>query len=140
MKVDFEWNDTVQNIAWEKTGGSKGRLFFANEARRLMDPYVPADNLVLAGLVAVYTEDKKAIIEYLAPYANYQYQGELYVSSKTGSPWASGGEYKIPTGRPLNYSQFRHPLATDHWDQAMIKARSGDLSRAMQGYIDGGAR
>lgn len=138
MKVEFKWNDTVQNIAWKKSGGSGGRLFLANEARRLMDPYVPADNLVLAGLVDTHVEGKKGIIEYLAPYAHYQYEGELYVSSKTGSPWASAGEFKVPTGRPLNHSKFRHPLATDHWDQAMLRARKGDLEKAMQKYIDGG--
>lgn len=137
MKVEFKWNDIVKNIAWKKSGGSGGRLFLANEARRLMNPYVPAENLMLAGVVVTSVENGKGIIEYLSPYAHYQYEGELYVSSKTGSPWASAGEFKVPTGRPLNHSKFRHPLATDHWDQAMLRARKGDLERAMQKYIDG---
>ena len=47
MKVDFEWNRPVQTIAGDIIDEDV-QLFTANEAKRLMDKYVPADELMLA--------------------------------------------------------------------------------------------
>ena len=76
-------------------------------------------------------------MEYASPHAHYQYEGVLYVSSKTGSSWAKDGEYKIhdPEGRTLKYQTYRHPLATSHWDRAMMTARKRDIAEAVQNYI-----
>lgn len=139
MKIEYRWNKPINKIAEEKTGGDEGLLFLATEAKRLMDPYVPADNLVLAQNVDVYVEDGIGIVEYISPYAHYQWEGELYVSSITGSPWARQGEHKIPASptKNLNYSGFRHPLATSHWEEAMGTARKGELTKAMERYLKG---
>lgn len=134
MKTEFVWTRPVNQIIEEKTKGDAGLLFLANEAKRLMDPYVPANNLVLAQNVRTYTEGNMGIVEYNSPYAHYQWRGVLYVSSITGSAW-SKGEYKVPTSRSLQYSRFRHPLATSHWDEAMKAAKMGDLLNAYQMYI-----
>lgn len=136
---DFRWNRPLDKVINDITGGDKGALFLANEAKRLMDPYVPANDLVLAQRVSTYVKDGHGIVEYLTPYAHYQYVGILYVSSKTGSSW-SRGEYKIPTSRNVEHNGFRHPLATSEWDRAMLVARGDDLARAYQAYIDKGAR
>lgn len=137
MKVDFKWMKPEKQIMRETTKENNGILFLANEAKRLMDPYVPADNLVLAQNTEIYVEDDKGIVEYTTPHAHYQWEGELYVSSKTGSPWASEGEYKIPAtpAKDLEHSKFRHPLATSHWDTAMKISRGDDLARAMEEFI-----
>lgn len=136
----FKWNKSPDKVAKDVTGGDKGLLFLANEAKRLMDPYVPADKLVLAQKnVRTYTEKGRGIVEYASPYAHYQYEGVLYVSSKTGSAW-SRGEYKVPTDRNIEHDRFRHPLATSEWDKAMMAARGDDLVRAYQKFIDGGAK
>lgn len=138
MKLEFKWNKSKKQLAFEKTGGKEGRLFLANEAKRLMDPYVPAKNLVLAQNTRILAEGEHGVVEYNSPYAHYQYGGELYVSSETGSPWAAKGEYKVPAGKSLEYDTFRHPLATDHWDEAMMVARKGDLTAAYQKYLERG--
>lgn len=137
MRIDFEWNKQPDQITKERIN-SNTHLFMANEAKRFMDPYVPANNLVLAQNVSLYVEEDHGVVEYRSPYAHYQYKGELYVSSITGSPWASKGEYKVPTGKQLKHNDFRHPLATSEWDEAMKKARMGDLTQAMQNYINRG--
>lgn len=134
MKTEFVWTRPVNQIIEEKTKGDAGLLFLANEAKRMMDPYVPANNLVLAQNVRTYTEGNMGIVEYNSPYAHYQWRGVLYVSSITGSAW-SKGEYKVPTSRSLQYSRFRHPLATSHWDEAMKAAKMGDLLNAYQMFI-----
>ena len=77
----------------EKTGGSDGLLFLANEAARLMDPYVPASQAeVLAQNLAVYQEDDHAVIHYLSPYAHYQWEGKLYVDPITKKGAFTNGE------------------------------------------------
>lgn len=137
MKIEFGWNKTIGQIAEEAAGGDAGLLFLANEAKKLMNPYVPADNMMLSQNIEVYTEKGEGVVHYLSPYANYQYEGVLYVSSITGSAWSSG-EYKVPTHKELNHSTFRHPLATSHWDQAMVRARKADLADAYQRYLNRG--
>lgn len=138
MKADFIWNRPVSEIAYERSGGDSGRLFLANECKRLMDPYVPARNLVLAQNVKVFVQDQHGYVHYRSPYAHYQYEGVLYVSSITGSSWATQGEYKVKAvpERQLSHDKSRHPLATSHWDKAMMSARKGDLVRAYQRWLN----
>ena len=78
MDVEIKWNKTSDQIAKEKTRGNDGLLFLANEAKRLMDPYVPADSLALAQNVSVRVEGDTGVIEYQSPYAHYQYKGVAY--------------------------------------------------------------
>ena len=141
MKVRFQWNKPMKQIISEKTGGKKGNLFLANEAKRLMDPYVPASqNKMLSQNVSVYADEKAGYVKYNSPYAHYQYEGELYVSSRTGSAWAKDGEYKVPAGKKLKHKKTFHPLATDHWDEAMKNARKDELVQAYQRYLRRGAK
>ena len=120
---------------YEKTGGDAGRLFLANECKRLMDPYLPAKNLVLAHNVRVYVDQGMGKIHYLSPYAHYQYEGILFVSSITGSAWARAGEHKVPTDKALKHTHFRHSLATSHWDKAMLVANRGALTAAYNKWL-----
>lgn len=139
MNSAFQWNGSIASIAKAKLKLPESALFLANEAKRLMDPYVPAKNLILAQNVRVYTEKSplggvQGIVHYRSPYAHYQYAGILYVSSLTGSSW-SRGEYKVPTRKKLNHDKFRHPLATSEWDKAMLKARRKDMERSLKNYL-----
>lgn len=136
VNIDFEWNEQISKIADRVTGGEKGLLFLANEAKRLMDPYVPADDLNLAQNVRTYTENGEGIVHYMSPYAHYQHKGILYVSSLTGSAW-SRGEYKVSTGKKLKHSTFRHPHASSEWDKAMMTARKKDLTKSYEKYLKG---
>lgn len=139
MRIDFEWNKEPDQITKEIID-SDTRLFMANEAKRFMDPYVPADNLVLAQNVSIYTEKDVGVVEYRSPYAHYQWEGELYGPNYPIEDngmvvgWCSP-PHKTPTGKKLNYSTFRHPLATSHWDEAMKTARGDDLTKSVQNYI-----
>lgn len=143
MKAEFRWNKPFGKIAGEATGGKEGLLFLANTAKRFMDPYVPARNMILSQNVRVYVENGKGVVHYLSPYAHYQYEGILYVDPKTGKGAFTNGEgkfwsrprvSKIPTEKKLEYS---HPLATSHWDKAMMAARKGDLVRSYENFLKG---
>lgn len=129
--LTFRLDKSEKQILEETTGGDRALLFMANEARRLMQPYVPELNHLLVKNVRTYVESGSGIVHYLSPYARFQWGGKVMVSSKTGSPW-SHGEAKILTTRNLKYSKL---TATSHWDQAMKTARGGDLEKAMQNFI-----
>ena len=138
MEITFSWNKPIAQIADEATGGKQTLLFMASEAKRMMEPYVPARDMVLSRNVRVYVEAGEGIVHYMSPYARYQYHGILMVSRITGSPWARQGESKVKTGRALVHSKSRHPLATAHWDKAMKTARLNDYVSAVQSHIHGG--
>lgn len=57
MKIKFEWDDSPDQIAKKRLGGQPGMLFLAATAARFMDPYVPADNLVLAQNVDITADE-----------------------------------------------------------------------------------
>lgn len=137
MSTEMRWNKPIPQIAKEATGGNRTLLFMAQEAKRLMDPYVPARDLVLAKNVRTYVEGGHGVVHYLSPYARFQYNGLVMVSRITGSPWAKKGESKVPTNRPLHHSTARHPLATSEWDKAMKTARMDDYLQAVQNYVRG---
>ena len=137
MSMTFQWNKPVAAIAKEATGGNKTLLFMANEAKRLMDPYVPAKNLVLAQNVRVYVEGDVGVVHYVSPYARFQHEGLVMISRVTGSPFALHGESKVTTGRKLNYNRSRHPLATSEWENAMKAAKMEAYTSAVQAFVKG---
>lgn len=138
MGIEFQFNKSKGEIIKETTGGKKAQLFLANEARKLMQPYVPELNHMLIKLVDVNVDENGGFVHFRSPYARFQYGGKVMVSSTTGSTW-SRGEGKVLTSRNLHYSK---PTATSHWDKAMLVARRDDLVRAVQNYIKlkGGAK
>jgi hypothetical protein len=129
--MDIKWHKSEMKIIEETTGGDRTLLFMSNEARKLMQPYVPELNHILVKNVRSQVENGVGVVHYLQPYARYQWYGKLMVSSITGSPW-SRGESKVLTNKNLSYSK---PLASSHWEQAMKTARGDDLARAVENFI-----
>ena len=73
-----------------------------------MIPYMPFQQGAMRGATQII---EPGLISTNAPYAHYQYTGELYLA-ENGSSWAHKGERKHPTGRPLHYSAAD---TGDHW-------------------------
>ena len=127
MKVSFSWNKSEAQIVKEKTGGKAGLLFLANTAKRLMDPYVPADNLDLAQNVQVYVEGDAGIVHYTSPYAHYQFKGEVYGPNY---PISDGGSIRHRTShRPeqacitvLCRTRWPHPSGIKRWRQPEVRS------------------
>lgn len=134
MRTEFSWTRPLGDVLQDFTGPAV-QLFVANEAKRLMDPYVPALDLTLARNVRVYVENGGGIVHYQSPHARYQYYGKVMVSKRPGVR-KSSKVVKRPE-QALNYTTFRHPLATSKWDQAMRTARGTDLARAVQNHVGG---
>ena len=140
-KIKIKWNQPMDVIAAESTGGKDGMKFLANEAARLMDPYVPADKLILSQNIKITADEDCGHILYDSPYAHYQYEGELYgpnypITDGENVVGFYSPPHKTPTGKKLHHSTFRHPLATSHWDKAMKTARGDELARSYQDYLN----
>lgn len=143
MGVDFHWNKGISQIC-SGIVDKDTQLFMANEAKKLMEPYVPSMNQNLTRNVRVYAENGKGIVHYMSVYANYQREGNVMVDPITGNAcfsdseghkWSRKGAKKVKTNKKLVYTKFRHPLATSQWDKAMMTARGDDLAASIQRYI-----
>lgn len=106
VKVDV---DLLRSCNARLTGETK--LFAANEAFRLMTPYVPMDTGMLSQTVDIQPGE----VHYKVPYAHKQYTGDNF-----------------------HFSREKHPLATARWDEAMMAARGKDLAKAVEAYIKRG--
>ena len=105
--------------------------FVAQTWARYFAKYVPMQSGILRSNFT--TEPFK--VTYNSPYAHYQYEGELYVSPTTGSPWARPGEIKVPTGIPLEHSKEMNPLATSHWEVPAYDAFSTSVASQVTAFI-----
>ena len=91
----------------------KVQKFFTSTCAKHMDKYVPMRD----GNLADYHLENDAVV-YEQLYAKYQYNG----ISKSG--------------KPLNYSKDKHPLATHHWDKKMVSAEMQDVIKEVQDYFN----
>lgn len=99
-------------------------------------PYVPFDEGILAGSANTATEIGSGEIVYDTPYARYLYYGEVYgpnipiVENGVITGYRSPPE-KFPTGRPIQYSTDKNPMAGPHWfDRAMADHKDDVLKEA----------
>ena len=110
-----------------------------NAMARYVDPYVPMQSGVL---FTSKTITPKYIL-YTQPYAHYQYTGIVYgpnipiMENGNITGWFSppGKGTKHPTGRPINYSKEHHPLATHHWEQAMMRDKGKEFTTEVENII-----
>lgn len=107
---------------------------FTSMCRRYMAPFVLGGEDSELQKLAVLGDD---YIDYISPYAHYQYEGILYVDPDTGSSYAKKGQEKIPTSTKLNPHT---PNTGSHWDKRMMTAKGKDLMKELQGYVDRGAK
>lgn len=125
--------------------GGEAQVFVTELARQYMNPFVPTQGVSGQGLRAlVFPIENYTALEYRTPYAHYQYRGLLYVDPITlkGSfynpnwgHWSRPGINKIPDPleRKLNYTA---PLASDHWDKAMLEKQGKEFNKAIQKWLD----
>lgn len=105
----------------------RAQKFIDSECIRLMKPFTPFKNGILEKSATLGTKLGSGEIKQIAPYARYQYYGELMVSSITGSSYARNGEKKVLTGTPLNYSTSKHPNAGKLWFERMKAAHKDQI-------------
>ncbi len=133
----FEWN---KNFAKMRTENFTAAQKFVDETvLRGMKKYTPELSGVLIKSADNGTKIGSGLIQYLSPYARYQYYGKLMVSSKTGSAYASEGEKKVLTDIDLKYSKT-NPLAGKMWFERYKKDNLPVIIRGVEQYTGGRIR
>lgn len=105
VKVTSSINLNLDRI-YKSLDSDEFRIFIANDFARLAGKYVPRETGTLEETVNITPE----YVDYMVPYAHYQWAGENLVS-----------------GGHLNYSKEKNPNATDHWDEVFMKMEGDKL-------------
>lgn len=115
--------------------GGKAMVFLAQTVANLCDPYIPKSDGAAAHMKGQYEiAPDGSTITYDAPYAHFQYVGEVMVGA-SGSPWAKSGEKKRYTGRELTYSGGG--LRGKEWDKRMMADRGDEVVKALADHLGG---
>ena len=112
--------------------------FAASEWHRLYAPYVPFESGALRDSVTIAPKT----ITHNAPYAHYQYTGEVYGPNyPITQNGVRVGYYSTPnrpkqrTGKKLKY---KNPKAAAKWDEVAAGTQLPKLVSSLQAYIDSG--
>lgn len=118
--------DTEKIMRKRGLGSSRQAMkFFANEVKRLCDPYVPMQQGTLKNSAQVVESGECIEILYNQPYAHYQYYGEIM----------AGRAPKSYTGKPINYHGA--PMRGKEWDKRMMADRGDEAIKALADYVGG---
>lgn len=100
-----------------------------------MDPYVPFDTGTMAQSVEITSQH----VRYTQPYAHYMYEGIVYgpnipiiENGVVVGFFSRPGVTKTPTGKYIVYDKTHHPLATRHWDEAMMRAEGESFTKQLE--------
>lgn len=101
-------------------------------------PYCPMDTGTLADSPERASPPGNGKVIYDTPYARYLYYGEVYgpnipvFEDESGKPtrfFSQPGKKKHPTGKKLEYSKKKNPLAGSHWFERMKADHAEDIIR-----------
>lgn len=140
---NFLWNPNFAKATNEDF--HRAQRFVDETCIDKMIPYTPRRSGYLAlNAARLGTKIGSGLIIYNAPYARYQYYGEIYGPNipiyKDGElmGWRSPPK-KSPTGREITYSKDKHPNAQKLWFEKM-KSEKGDAIRRGAEKIAGGGQ
>lgn len=104
----FAWNKTLPQIT-DGLGFNRAFNFYQAQAlERYMNPFVPMQTGILSQDTSISADSVAGYVKYNSVYADYQYNG---------------------TG--FNFSKEQHPLATSHWDKAMVTMNGFQYAREL---------
>lgn len=141
MRISFELksaNINARGMANKLENDSAFWTYAASEWHRLYAPYVPFESGALRDSVTIAPKT----ITHNAPYAHYQYTGEVYGPNypitqngvRVGY-FSTPNRPKHPTGKRLKY---KNPKAAAKWDQVAAATQTPKLISSLQAYIDSG--
>lgn len=112
--------------------------YAASEWHRLYAPYVPFESGALRDSVTIAPKT----ITHNAPYAHYQYTGEVYGPNYPITQNGVRVGYYSPPNRPKQRTggklKYKNPKAAAKWDQVAAPTQTPKLVSSLQAYIDSG--
>lgn len=115
MPLRTRLNKAIAQIIKDSGINDNTALFAADEARKLMDEYVPMKTGALCETSGVFAENGRGVVIYNQAYAAFCYYGEKQ-----------------------KFSRDRHEKATAYWDKAMLSANPGELTGRIKKYFKRG--
>ena len=138
LEIKFGLTDLMKNI--ENSVDDQTMLYVHNRFAQRISPWTPFQEGILSSSVEITPE----YIRYDGPYAHYVYEGIVYgpnIPIKQNGQivrWVSpplGKGSKHPTGKKMEYTKERHPLATDHWDKAAMQTQLDPFIEEIKEYL-----
>lgn len=112
---EFKWLKPPSKVYSDVGFNRLSSLVIANSCARYMNEFVPMQTGVLSQNYETGADAIGGYVRYNSPYAHYQYSGEGF-----------------------DFSKEQHPLATHHWDQAMMLAKGvqyiAEVNRIRKGF------
>lgn len=104
----FVWLKTLPQISSGLGFNKAFNIYQAQALERYMNPFVPMQTGILSQTTSISADSLAGYVTYSSIYAHYQYNG---------------------TG--FNFSTEQHPLATSHWDKAMVTMNGFQYAREL---------
>ena len=104
----FMWNKTLPQIGMGLGFTKAFNLYQANALNRYMYPFVPMQSGILGQTTEMTSDSMAGYVKYIQEYSSYLYKGD-----------------------GLNFSKEQHPLATSHWDKAMVTMNGFQYAREL---------
>lgn len=127
QKAVLEWNQNFQP-KWQGRY-SRAQAFVDSEVLRLSTPFIPFRTSFLMKTGTLGTVIGSGLVEWVAPYARYQYYGKVMV----------GKPPKQLTDRDLTYDKTKNPQAGAFWFERMKADHKQDILAGAR-RIAGGSR
>ena len=141
MQITFELKSAKINargMANKLESDSAFWTYAASEWHKLYSPYVPFESGTLRDSVTIAPNT----ITHNAPYAHYQYTGDVYGPNYPITQNGVQVGYYSPTNRPKHPTgkrlKYKNPKAAAKWDQVAAATQTPKLISSLQAYIDSG--
>lgn len=134
LAMELQWNPNFSQRM--NRNFNDVQMYVDSTVIRLMIPYTPMRNGILYKSATLGTVIGSGEIHQIAPYAKFQYYGNVMVSRLTGSAWARNGESKVLTNRPLQYDTSRHPLAGKLWFERMKADKKDAILQGARRFLN----
>ena len=120
------------------------QAFHTQNVLRRIKKYMPFVSGSLYKMTQIQTDIRKPEIVTDAPQAQYLFYGKVMVDPKlrvagfmTPEGWKSRkGVVKVLTGRDLEYTKTKNPMAGPRWDRALSAAEGRAMAEDLQRYMD----
>lgn len=120
------------------------QAFHTQNVLRRIKKYMPFVSGALYKMTQIQTDIRKPEIVTDAPQAQYLFYGKVMVDPKlrvagfmTPEGWRSRkGVVKVLTGRDLEYTKTKNPMAGPRWDRALSAAEGRAMAEDLQRYMD----
>lgn len=127
--MEIKWNRSPKEII-NRIFDDETITYIHTRLHAFMSPFVPMDSGALDQTVDI-TPD---CVHYKSPYAHFQWTGKVFVDER-GSTWARRSESKHQINKDLQYSKDQHPLASSHWEKAMMTSKGDEFCKDITDYL-----